>query len=223
MIRNLKTLGILLVAIFAMSAVAASAASAAIEFHSEGEATTFTGKQDGGATFDNLTADGGSTLCELVSYTGTLSKSTSTTLELTPIYSNCTAFGNKPAHVLMNGCTYLLHWEGALMEIKCAGTNEMTIEITASKTNTTVICNIHIPPQSLAGSIAYSNIGATTTREITLEFNINSIKYSQTAGTGPFACATKDGTTNGTLAAKALLTGEHTLGGVTTHTGIWVA
>jgi hypothetical protein len=149
MIRNLKTLGLVLLAIFAMSAVAASAASAIVEFHSDSAPVTFTGAQDGGAgVLDTFSVDGGITECETLRYTGTMSAAASATVSVEPFYQGCHTFG-KPSHVEVNECKYVFNAAGT-MDIACNG-KEITIKVTESKTNMTVICTIHVPSQTGLG------------------------------------------------------------------------
>lgn len=135
MIRNLKTLGLTLVAVFALSAVAASAASAQGKFTSDGSATvkgTETGANPtAGNVYDNVLTSGtlGVFTCNGTTYTGhaprthtettlgeehALIPSGSTTATITPhVSTKCAAqvpvIGSRPVTVTMNGCDYLIH------------------------------------------------------------------------------------------------------------------
>lgn len=119
MIRNLRTLGLALVAIFALSAIAASAASA-----QQGVLTS-----DGPVTLDmtetgngqNATTMFGEKIeCQGTIYTGHQYNVTphmpipgpTTTITVTPHYNNanCTAFpGPRKATITMNGCDFVFH------------------------------------------------------------------------------------------------------------------
>lgn len=124
MIRNLKALGLALVAVFALSAVAASAASA-----QQGVLTS-----DGPVTLDmtetgvgqNATTMFGEKIeCQGTIYTGHQYNVTphmpipgpTTTITVTPHYNNanCTAFpGPTKATITMNGCDFVFHIGGTV-------------------------------------------------------------------------------------------------------------
>lgn len=139
MIRNFRTLGLALVAVFAFSAVVASAASAQTPGHltSTGP-VTLTGTETGlnptnpggpDQTYDNaLTGPLGTVYCTHTTYTGhavltheqtttgdkhALIPSGSTTATITPVYTSCHAqipiLGSRPATVTLNGCDYVFH------------------------------------------------------------------------------------------------------------------
>jgi hypothetical protein len=126
MVRNLKVLGIALVAIFAMSTMVASAALAQGKLTTEGGvAVTLTGSETGVQT-NRLTMFGIPFACEGSTYTGKktlitaeteagktheLLPNLSTTATITPNYNQpkcaLTVGGsNFPATVTMNGCDY---------------------------------------------------------------------------------------------------------------------
>ncbi len=128
MTRNLKALGLALMAAFAMSAVAASAASA----QTNGKLTadgpvTLTGVQTGEELANSLTAFGDILVCKGSTYTGhrVISQETTekdpgkeheliepgeSTATITPHYKDCTQPGTT-RHVVvdMNGCDYVFH------------------------------------------------------------------------------------------------------------------
>jgi hypothetical protein len=128
MIRNLKVLGLALVAIFAMSAMVASAASAQLQGKlttEGGGAVTLTGTETG-VKANRLTAFGLPVECEGSTYTGEKTLTTAeteagkthervpnlaTTATIVPIYNQpkCIATvggSNFPVTVTMNGCDY---------------------------------------------------------------------------------------------------------------------
>jgi hypothetical protein len=119
MIRNLKALGLALVAVFAMSAVAASAASAQTQGHltsTHGGAVTLVGEENAG-TVNALTAFGESVKCPGSTYTGHEVDVTSpkqpvpngaTEITLTPHYNQteCETSGGMDATVEMHSCDY---------------------------------------------------------------------------------------------------------------------
>jgi hypothetical protein len=226
MIRNLKFLGLALVAVMAMSAMIASAASAADLFTSEKVNTTLTGSQEkhlegGVEKFDRFTTDGGIVECTGATYKGTQAATTASTVTVTPTYSGCT-FTGLAATIKTNECTYVFSLIGATttgeVEIKCPTGKEITVEVGPESTRR---CIIHVPAQKLGG-ITYTNIGAGTTREVTVAVNTGTtLKYSETAGTGSGACATADNTTTGKYIGAAKVTGENAAG--TEHFGVFLA
>ena len=225
MIRNLKVLGLALVAVFVMSAFATSAASAD-SLTSESSPVTLTGKQVSSGDVFTLTI--GTAKCKEIRYTATMSTPT-TTFSLTPSFpvkttggeQNCSTFGF-PGEIHTNGCTYLFHIGAATtgtLDIVCPEGKEVTI--TAGTAGTTK-CTMHVPAQSSLATVTYKNVGSLTTREIELEFNITNIKYSHTEGTGLGKCATGSATT-GSYVGKALLTGEEDKALEPKHVGIFLS
>jgi len=229
MIRNLKVLGLALVAVFAMSAVAASMASAD-ELTSESSPVQLTGKQI--APGDVFTTEVGTVKCKEVSYKATTATPT-TTVTATPTYpvkaldgtQNCTGFGF-PAEIHTNGCTYLFHIGVATtgtLDVLCPEGKEITVTAIGTGTNK---CTVHVPAQSGKATITYRNVGSLTTREIEVEANITTLTYSWNKGTGLGACSKEEKTTGekgtGTYTGKALITGEKDNGG-TEHVGIFLS
>jgi hypothetical protein len=225
MMRNLKVLGLALVAMFAMSAVAASMASAD-DLTSESSPVTLTGAQEENDVF---TTTAGNTSCKEVKYKSAPTATPTTTVSVTPEYpektagglQNCTALGF-PAKVDTNGCTYLFHIGAGVttgtLDIVCAGSNEITV--TANNTATEK-CIIHVKGQTGLGPITYTNVGSGTTRELTVSAKITNLSYSHTRPAGEpglGACTTGSGTT-GSYNGKAIVTGENASG----HVGIFLS
>lgn len=117
MIRNLKAMGLALVAVFALSAVVASAASAQGKLTTEGgQAVTLTGTETG-VKANALTAFGIPVECPGSSYTGhkdnvtphTFIPNLATSATITPHYAtNCLALNTYPATVTKNGCDFVI-------------------------------------------------------------------------------------------------------------------
>lgn len=215
--RKIRALS-LLVVVLAMSAVAASAASAD-EFTAEQYPLLITGGGEPGQV-DQIILTSGTASCKKTTYTSTVSAPT-TTVTVSATYGECTAFGF-PSTVHMNGCQYLFHINGGTStegkaDLTCPAGQEVTVtSISAGTTK----CTLHFPAQSSVGTLQFTNIGSGSTRELTLAMNLTNIKYSHTKGTGIAACASGSAT-NGTLAAKGLVTGENHLG--TQHVGIFMS
>jgi hypothetical protein len=224
MIRNLKVLGLALVAMLAMTAVAASAASAD-DLTSETSPVTLTGKQAG--LGDVFTTTAGTVKCKEVNYTATNVATPTTTVNAVPSYpekttsgeQNCTGFGF-PATVATNGCTYRFTIGGATtggLDIICTGGQEITVTAVGAGT---VKCIVHVGSQNLAAGITYSNTGAGTTREIKIAANLaKTLTYKHTAGTGVGACSPGGSSTEGSYTGEGIVTGEN--GG--THVGIFLS
>jgi hypothetical protein len=218
MIRNLKVLGLALVAVFAMSAVAAGAASAEkYAFHSAGPFTTLTGTQ-AGATNDVFTTDGGKVTCNTATYHGTIEAEETTTISLAPTYSSCTLEPFGSAVVSTNGCTYLIHAETRVGEndyttntdIVCPAGKEITVVGTLFGTTK---CTIHIPAQNLGTGITVTNAtSAGGVSDIQAHISFSNIKYTETAGSGFGACTSTSGTANGAYSGFATISGDDSIG-----------
>lgn len=216
--RNVKVLGLALVAMFAMSAATATAASAD-DFTAEKYPATLTGSNT--TANDQLVLTTGIVNCKKSTYTATVSAAT-TSVSVTPSYSECTAFGF-PSAIDTNGCKYIFN-------VGAGTTGDADISCEAGKSITftaigagTVKCTIHITSQSyIAGAVTYSNTGSGTTREMGIEVSLSGIDYSHTKGTGIGAC-TAGSATNGTVSAAALVTGEEDKASGAAHIGIFLS
>ncbi|HWT91266.1 MAG TPA: hypothetical protein VN179_09130, partial [Solirubrobacterales bacterium] len=105
MIRNLKVLVLAAASVVAMSAVMASAASAVPQFTASAYPATVTGSNTKGS--EVLTTEGGVVECASHFVSHSLAAASST-LTVTPTYTNCEAFGLN-ATVNTEGCTYVFH------------------------------------------------------------------------------------------------------------------
>jgi hypothetical protein len=190
MIRNLKTLGLALVAILALGAVAASAASAQGKLTSDGP-VTLTGAETGGAGNNYLEAFGVKVECPGSTYTGhkatTVAEtggveknhpfipSGATKVTLTPHYKqvNCKAAGLYPVTVDMNGCDYTVNITSAVVadsvngtvDIVCPPGKEITVTLFTPGVNHitgTPFCTLHVKAQTgLAGAKATDTTNGT--------------------------------------------------------------
>jgi len=105
MFCNLKSLGLTIAAVMAMSAVMASTASATPQFTASAYPATVTGSNTKGS--EVLTTEGGKVECDSHFVSHSLAAASST-LTVTPTYTECTAFG-LGATVNTEGCAYILH------------------------------------------------------------------------------------------------------------------
>ena len=211
MSRKLKFLGLALVAALAMSSVAGNAASADVLTSESAMSTTLTGSQ----TFtDVLKVDAGEVKCGTVTYSGSFTSPTSSIL-VTPFYAGCT-FAGLFAAVEMNTCQFRVNFSAGTStagstDIVCFPGQEITVKAPPIGT---AKCVIHIPPQTGLTKVSGRNVGSGIGRELTLDININNIKYSQTAGKAETGnCATADSTTGGTYTGEDTFKGSHPLEG----------
>lgn len=205
MIRNLKVLGLAVVAVLAMS-VMASAAQAA-EFHSEAESTTFSGSQ---VTQNVFTAGGSEVKCNTAEFTGSQTGTSVAEVEVQPTYSSCTAFGFAKAHVKTAGCKYAFTASSSTAgaaRVACSGTSK--IEITPTFLGSSV-CTIKIGSQTPGTpSVDYANEGSGSSRSITVTATVGGISFEEVSGGG---CGVGSGS-NGTYTGSVHETGS---------AGIWV-
>jgi hypothetical protein len=158
MIRNLKVLGLALVAVLAMSIMVASAASAS-QYTGSAYPTTGTGQNTSGK--ETFTTPGGTVQCDS-HFEGPLSAASST-LTVTAKYTNCIAFGFINATVHFNFCGYLFHAGAAKgggvydnsIDIVCpAGTGPVTIKAAT--------CHVLIPAQTGLKNVKTTNLAGGT-------------------------------------------------------------
>jgi len=161
MIRNLKTLGLALVAVLAMSAVVASAASA--QFTASSYPTTVTATSALGN--DDFKTEAGSVECA-GHFEGT-SAEASSTMTIKANYTGCKAFGFAEASVNMNGCDYVFHSNGEV-DLECSGTNKVVI--------TAAACEVQIGSQTGLKSVTLNNGSG----DITAQANVGGIAYTVT-------------------------------------------
>ena len=216
MIRNLKVLGLAVVAIFAMSAMVASAASASYWFKSDaaaGKTTTLKGEQIkreiSKEVFanDEFTTTAGIVKCTAATYTGSAVGPTQTSVTLHPVYTGCTAFGFT-AEVTTTGCNYVFDVTAtnfaATTTIECETGKEITV---VAKLAGVTKCTVHIGAQD-AGTITLTNATkGSGVKDIHADINIASgISYTETAGTGAGACA-NGGAATGSYIGTATISG----------------
>ena len=200
-------------AVLALSAVVSATASAG-EFTAESYPSTLVGSK--GAVADSFNTTTGNVNCKSPSYHGTISAAT-TTILVTPTYAECTGFGF-PATIDTNGCHYLFHIPAVgnvgTVDIVCTEGNEITVTASAAGT---VKCTVHVPSQTVGGTITYANSGVGSTRQVTIAANLNSIDYTHTQGTGIGSCPGGSGAA-GTLEGSGVVKG-----GSATHVGLFIS
>ena len=168
MTRNLKALGLALVAVFAMSALAAGSASAA-EFHSEGENTTVKASQ---VTTHVFKTTAGEVTCAKATFEGNQAAKTASSITVNASYTEChiNFFGTKvSATVNMNGCDYVLYAANKADVVTAAG------------------CTVEVGAQTGKTTVNYSNNGT----HIDISPNLTGLVYNHSG----FTCGTGSGTT----------------------------
>ncbi|HET7120877.1 MAG TPA: hypothetical protein VFI17_06455 [Solirubrobacterales bacterium] len=165
MTRNIKALGLALIAVFAMSAWIASAAQAAptVTLKDTNGATVgtadFTGEETEGK--HKFTVDGSSVECANVAFSGTITDGETWTT-VTPSYTECTAFGFLGATVSTAGCDYKLmaNAENAAdtysgeIEVFCNTGNAITITaggVCEAKVNSGTVINTGTTATNITG------------------------------------------------------------------------
>jgi len=193
MIRNLKVLGLAVVAMLAMTAVLVPVAQAdepVTEHFTAVDETypeSFTGTNGVGS--ETFTTEAGTVECAS-KFTGSAAGET-TTITVTPEYENCKAFGFLNATVSHEGCHYLFHlttklagpvWQ-AHVDVTCP--EGKSIKIVAGT------CEATVGAQPGLTTVNLRNNGATT--DVEVEANVSGIAYTVTkdgfgcpfSGTGP--------------------------------------
>ena len=173
MIRNLKVLGLAIAAVMAMSAMMASAASAVPQFTASAYPATVTGSNTKGS--EVFTTEGGKVECDSHFVSHSLSGASST-LTVTPTYTNCEAWG-LPATVQTEGCTYVLH----ATEKVSSGVYNNHVDIVCPSGKsikiTTTICIVEVKGQNGLTTVKTTNSGGS----VTVEPNVSSVAYTVTA------------------------------------------
>jgi hypothetical protein len=213
MIRNLKVLGLVLVAVFAMSAVAASGAFAAVEFHSEIAATTLKGEQVGTNVFH--AGAGHDVECTTAKYEGTTTAVTQASVEVRPTFSGCRAFGFATTDVNTNSCTLWIvaaTLKGFYQNSTHTGVCP-AIVLTPTFLGSSV-CTVNVKPGTTEYNLDVTNEGSSTTRDVKVTSTATGVPYEEVSGGG---CGVGSGT-NGELTGSVTTKGFNSGG---TQVGIW--
>ena len=210
MTRNLKVLGLALVAVLAMSATMTSAASAAphngkTAFTSDKDTTHVSANQ---TTTYKLKITNSEFVCEEVSFTGHVVAKTVTQVTIRPVFTGCsvsfigikvngtvTGFGH---HGEEKYCDFLVRANGTV-DLVCPPGMEVTIH--------SGTCVMHIPPQTNLGTVTYTDEG----NHLKASTNITGITTNHT---DPFGCPLTSGGhgTDGTLIGSSTVSGRDQFG-----------
>ncbi len=218
MIRNLKALGLALLATFALSAVAASGASANFKvFDSSVTPTGLTGTSEGDQIFKRGLI---SINCHHAAFKGTQVGLSVDTLELEAEYTtpDCTGPLSSIIHLDFVSGKCGFHLTGtasktAVLKLFCKNAAMPELTTTGTNPDGSSLCSIHIPAQTVGGHVILSNIKnaqenniTSITAEATLT-NITSVR------TGNAACGPVNDA-NGAYAGNVTFTGYEDINGV---------
>lgn len=173
MTRNLKTLGLMLMAVLALGAMVAPVASASEEAHTEGKEVTITGLPDGAGKTAHHVIDlaGTSITCDKNPLHGDMKGPAVTELTMTFKYEGCMFNGVAGTVVDSGQCEFIITFNGGLDIASTGGgnCNNNPIRITG------VGCEVRIGTQKLTG-LKFHNINNDT--EVTMEMDIKGITYT---------------------------------------------
>jgi hypothetical protein len=201
MMRNLKALGLALVAVFAMSAVAASAAQAEHKFTSESTTTYLLGEQK---TKNVFTTSGGTVECTGAKFEGgPFSGTELKSVTIHPTYTGCTAFGLN-ATVETTGCNYI---------IEAAGKEEMgTAKVECEEGKLIRIkplgCEVTVGPQTpTTPTVSFTNESTGKTADVLVTAEVGGITYTSSG----FPCGPSgtNGTYTGSVTTKGYSDSAH--------------
>jgi hypothetical protein len=205
MTRNLKRLGLSVVASVALSMAATSVVQASELHAATGPNASFFGSQTNQLVFS---LDSGTVKCAQVVFEGTgasqtVGTTTSQAGSTTAQYTGCFAFG-LGATIDMNGCETTSTGEGqpaltSAGDIICNKTVGKVIEVTAAGG-----CTITVGPQTLGGHATYTNV-AGSPAHVLANITVTNIKYE---GHGvcpslPTTTPTTGGTVSGVVTIQA--------------------
>jgi hypothetical protein len=179
MSRNLKVLGLALVAVFALSAMVASAASASVFTTTSG--ATITGNQRG---IHKFTVTGQTITCSTLTFDAVAPAASFESIDVTMSYAGCkgeptglivtfTNLANSASEIGEPGkCWWTINANGS-GALKC---NNANVTINASP------CVVHIPAQSFASGFTFTNTTGATPDDIDMTFNLTGLKATHTDG-----------------------------------------
>ena len=174
MTRNLKVLGLALVAVFAMTAVFASAGQGATKLTCASYPCIITGHpiEHNKTKLHTFTLNTGTSIsCTTVTFEGTIAKAADNeSVTITPTYDSCSTAAGGPVTVNMNGCDYVFHggsetvgephhFAGGLADLKCPAGGP-TVVIFANATDHAAnkpACTITVTPENNLSENTYTN------------------------------------------------------------------
>jgi len=217
MIRNVKILGLLVVAAMAMSAMVASAASA-VEFHSDSTNTWLTNTTTTG-TSHKFDAAGNNITCTTASFKSTQEAKTTSSIKAEATYANCTFFG-VAVTVSMGNCAYEFKANGEVAVVDRTGLNCDSAKITFKGTFLGASCHVEIGEQTGLKTATYDG-ASTAVGTVTVTPAVTGITYTATGGLcGETGTKTNGNYTSGTTTMTGYV---DTAGAEGASTPIWVS
>lgn len=202
--RNLKAMGLALVAAFALSAVAASAASADFTTTSDGT-TNLTAKA---LTSQVFTTGAEEVKCANVAANGSVEGTTQESVTAVPVYTNCSVSneaGTFTAFIDVNGCTYEFTTDTEVHICQSGGPIVVTAEIVPPFKSKCLEIGKQTPTNP---EVHYTNEGSGgADMHVIVESTVEGITYKKV---GP--CGSTEG-------SNASYTGEVTISGHDSVTG----
>lgn len=225
MMRNLKALGLGVVAVLAMGALLASSALSSDANYTGGHFTNdasdghvFLTGTEAGTHRTALHYLGQSITCTGITYSGTVDQATETEVTIEANYPEC--WSGEPTHpgapnatVHMNGCDYLFtvrqtnaSTKHSPVHLKCPKDKKATV-ITPN-------CTITFGEQEIKTAVVYKTIVENNKHAITAEITATEIKLEKHGlceFLSPFGTGPHSGANGGTLTGSVTLTGKDTL------------
>ena len=193
--RNLKALGLALVAAFAMSAMLASAAQATNPgtiFGPQGSTEVLAHKlANDKFTINTEAGTSPSTLeCNTATFTQTspaFGATGTSEVELTPEYSGCKTNAGQFVTVTHNGCTYRFYhltttggkW-GPTVQIKCPAGKQIEVHVYLFSNHTFQVCTLTVPAQTIAkyNNLHFHHEGVGNNTHLRLTGTVEGITYT---------------------------------------------
>jgi hypothetical protein len=178
MTRNLKVLGLALLAVFALTAVVAQAASAA-SFNITKSSADVTGTATTAQFLEPFPGAGGSVECQELDLKGKQGAASASSIDLTPTYSECQVAG-LDVTVTDNGCVFRFNASGTVDVCPTGGSITVEVFFGAAPHEEEPACTLHFTNAGGAnngrGTVTYSNSG-TTPSHITGAASVTNITY----------------------------------------------
>lgn len=226
MTRNLKALGLALIAVCAMSGLAASAAQAEFTFtgwegtESNHVHTILSGSQTT-AFGDKFRVTTGKLAleCEKATASGTLTVGDQATVTATPAFTNCKG-GGAPVTVNTTTCDYVFHitakvtadeYKGTV-DVKCTTPKDtIHVSVYTDASHTSTVCEYTIEEQEGISGITYTNITPEKgLKYVEIDIAAHNIKTEVTKG--GILC----GESTGVTATESVFEGSDKVTGVNT-------
>ncbi len=207
MTRNLKALGLALLATFAFSAVAASEASAEQKIFDSvvNPIAILKGTSENNQVFTRGIIP---FTCAHLALEGTVEGTSADTVELSANYTtpSCTGPLSSVVHIDFTSGQCGYHFTGttsktAVAKLVCKNGGG-AVTLTATNPDGSSLCSIVVPPQTFGGHVAFTNIEENGKSAVTAESTITGIKSTRT---GNAACGPVNNET-GTYTGSATIT-----------------